>query len=1040
MGAEGRPTEGRGAESGIRALKWAACCGKITSYHGAGGETILKRTAAILLCICLTAGLLTGCGDIEPPFFHHGGGDETHTPEAGTLPPAELTLSSSEASENVLRAAVLYDGTAGTRSWEDLYSRLSQPLLLNFTAEAVDISGEFSLEGYDLLYPDVSVISSAGAEGVREAVVDFVSAGGGVFLTNDFYGFFEEDFLGAEDVRELADFPREAEYPDAGEDLSEMQEILRSYIGLLGEYAEAGALRLGYGLEPSTAVPLAVYDGLALAAVNVYGEGYVCFASALLPGDYSLSGTSLVQRGGSGELNDTDLGAERLFECAFAAFVAKRTQGYALWRVYGPFGAAAMSWQAALEDSSSISARSAQEFAELCLDYGQAPSYSLARSVYTRGLRAESVSTLLSRDGSLLSLGMDLYEDSYCAGTHVVSEGAWLTLAEFPDSGGYLEPSGLGAGAYPCAADLDGDGKTDLLVGSADGKLRVFYGEGYDGRLIVGGAEVLTSPDGGELSVPGAAAPLLADVDGDGAADILCGASDGCIYLFRGLAEGGFGGRELFCETDIDGRVLPELADLDGDGAADLILGSDCGTLSVVYGSGGGFDAEPVEISVFGFEGDWLAPRAHDMNGDGLTDLALGTAEGYVAILVSDGQGGFSSAGCIELDEQNADGNYHAKFGENCAPYFADLDGDGHDDLICGSLEYGMAYPIDSGYFSGRGELLEQLGAITGSGYYLGLHFYAGFGPSAERESYELGAHLEAMRSYGLAYGELGAGLHGLPSQSGEPAQTFLSLWDGGMLWCAGLGGEFTENGAGDVLNLPFYLTRGGERTILLFDNSGVLENDAWAETAGSLGLPLLLSAELWEGGLPEKVAAAEEIRREYGYSFVMEDQLMYSIAAAANLRVDVMSNSSSRFDLELVGTGVTNTQALYSGEYQTACGVRLSLGEALGGLELEVDADVWRREGNELYLGLNRPVRVYEAEGGSAPEAHITRVNLPATVSVHAGGASVIFTEGGMMEVETSAPAGTESSGWTARESGRGGTVFTRYSAEPGSIIITYD
>ena len=45
-----------------------------------------------------------------------------------------------------------------------------------------------------------------------------------------------------------------------------------------------------------------------------------------------------------------------------------------------------------------------------------------------------------------------------------------------------------------------------------------------------------------------------------------------------------------------------------------------------------------------------------------------------------------------------------------------------------------MAYPIASGYFPGRGELPEQLGAITGSGYYLGLHFYAGFGPSAERE------------------------------------------------------------------------------------------------------------------------------------------------------------------------------------------------------------------------------------------------------------------------------------------------------------------
>ena len=29
---------------------------------------------------------------------------------------------------------------------------------------------------------------------------------------------------------------------------------------------------------------------------------------------------------------------------------------------------------------------------------------------------------------------------------------------------------------------------------------------------------------------------------------------------------------------------------------------------------------------------------------------------------------------------------------------------------------------------------------------------------------------------------------------------------------------------------------------------------------------------------------------------------------------------------------------------------------------DIRTDADVWHREGNELYLATNRPVRVYEA------------------------------------------------------------------------------
>ena len=60
--------------------------------------------------------------------------------------------------------------------------------------------------------------------------------------------------------------------------------------------------------------------------------------------------------------------------------------------------------------------------------------------------------------------------------------------------------------------------------------------------------------------------------------------------------------------------------------------------------------------------------------------------------------------------------------------------------------------------------------------------------------------------------------------------------------------------------------------------------------------------------------------------------------------------------------------------------------------------------------------------------------------LSVHEGGASVLFDTGGMMQVETSAPATTESDGWTAEPAPGGGTVFTKYSSTPGSILISYE
>lgn len=1012
----------------------------------------MKKTLSLVICCALLLGLLSGCGDISIPFI---GGGEDHVKQ-NSLPAAEVSLSSENAAENELRAAVLYDGSAGTGYWEDTYSRLCQPLLLGLEAEAVDVSGEYSLEDYDLLYPDESIIGSEKAESLKDEITAFAEAGGGVFLTNGFYDFFDKDLIGAKSFHEVEDYPYLMDYPEVDDDLAELQEITRDFYTLYEAYTdfpELEGLERGMALKPSTAVALCTRVGYALSTMNMYGEGYVFFASGLLPNPYCISGTMLEQRDdGQRYLSDTAMSAARLLENAFASFYMKRTVGYSVWRVYGSFGSPAMSWELHFEELGGFADGSGVAFAELCKEYGQIPSYTLVRNSYTWFERVETVSSLLGQEGGQLRFSMELNENAYSSGAHVAAGDEWLTLASIEDGGSYFEDyPEFELRAYPDVYDLDGDGKPDIVCGSSDGRLYFCRGLGYKSRLLTEEAAPLTDSEGRQLSVSGYSAPVVCDFDGDGEADILCGAQDGKVYLFRGLGELTFEAGVVVADTGIEGQVFPDWGDLNGDGADDLVCGSNSGKLLVLYGTESGLpESGFTELSVFGVDGDWLCPRIYDINGDGIQDLLLGTFDGYVAKLLNQGVGGFASAGFIELDEMNYKGNYNAKFGNNCVPVVADINGDGIDDLICGSLEYGASYPIDSECFPYKSELMEQIKYFRDNYIYVGAHFYTTACSSAEREAYELQRHLESLKLYGVVSDKLGANQHTWYTSSLSQTQTFLSLWKAGFLWNTGYAAPgdldpYPQASARNVISLPFFLTQDGKWTILLQNCCTMLYGyDEWTDISARYGMPMCVyyHCDFTAQDDTEAIASIEQVqafREKFGYSFVMENQLASACAAAINLSLDIVGNSEENFDIELVGSGQSNTFPLYSGNYQISTGVRLSLGTALQGRDIRTDADVWHRDGSDLYIGLNRPVRVYEAAEGAAEEAaHIERVNLPATISTHEGGASVSFLSNGYMEVETSAPATTQSSGWTAKELEDGGTLFYKYGAA-SALIISY-
>lgn len=268
-------------------------------------------------------------------------------------------------------------------------------------------------------------------------------------------------------------------------------------------------------------------------------------------------------------------------------------------------------------------------------------------------------------------------------------------------------------GAAPssvAAGDLDGDGRTDLLItNSEDGTVALLAGDGAGGwtaiRVIPAGENpvdvalgdldhdgdldaaianhetdyvTLLANDGTGRLAPFEGSPLrldlaphphaveLSDLDGDGRLDLLVDDRGGeAILLLRGGGDGTFPSRDLRIAVGGDPYRGMFLADLDGDGRTDLTTPNPEEVAVVLRTPGGGF-APPVGIPASGpFE-----VGAGDLDGDGALDLVVAEEPGPVRILVGRGDGGFRTEPWFEV--RWAPGAKAVAIG--------DFDGDGTDD------------------------------------------------------------------------------------------------------------------------------------------------------------------------------------------------------------------------------------------------------------------------------------------------------------------------------------------------------------------------
>lgn len=913
-----------------------------------------------------------------------------------------------------IRAAVLGSGDAAERTRR----QLEYGIMAN-----IDITSPADMREADIVYVTSLDGVSAGA------VEEFVSDGGTAVLDNSTLTGFSYEFLGAAELVPIEGCPAFMSYNTVSENLGAVSELLYDYSEIFCGYENYGsyaARDYGWGIIPSTAEAITEYNGAAVYTHNRYGKGHVFITNPMLPSAYMVSE---LKEGEDGEpFAASTYAAGNMLLSYYAEYVSKEKYGFAVERAYGAFGTRAAAWELHYEDITGVENNSLQEFTKLCVSEGQMPSYTLARNFYTWFRRGESL-TYLKYDGGIKS---DTYEGVYCSGAHVVSSGKWLMQDYYDDTESYFKDDPQYTKRLcPYPTDWNDDGVLDFICGSADGRFYFYEGRGMKDNYETGIATLFTDEEGNALSVGGYSSPVVFDIDGDGRGELISGAEDGVVRYFETMKSDenpssmafSFGG--VVIETGMPDSMI-DIGDITGDGLNDLAVGSRDGELRVYPGFTRDGWATSFEnyISVYSGESR-TAPCIY--NGE----LYCGTLEGRVAHYSYNGES-FVPDGYLEYDDISRRGDRRVTVGMNCVPRFADIDSDGDDDLICGSLEYGMAYPIDSPYFPYTEKLKEQIDFCKDNNIYLGIHSFTSRYATPEHEARELEYHRAAFDKYGLKWDGKGANQHtwftSMYGYDGSGAGGYNPGYDGtfaaqeaaGLLWNSGFtppeSGQVPQSCAENSIPMPMYMA---DRDFLLMQVSNTPHgNGAYSYQSVKYSMPMLFYNHCDyiyddENEQDEAVSKVAELVKKYGYLFTGEDVMARLVSAAYNSDIKAQLDG----DKILISAGVRDTsRRLYDADCADCIGARIVFADRLSAEDYTADASVSRTEGNSICVSLDDTAII--KKGGSAKAVKLTGVNLPAEVTHTDNGVTIKFKSGGLMTARVDGLAHAPD-GWVEKNAG---------------------
>lgn len=175
--------------------------------------------------------------------------------------------------------------------------------------------------------------------------------------------------------------------------------------------------------------------------------------------------------------------------------------------------------------------------------------------------------------------------------------GYWADSGELTCAvGGESETVDVGTRAAIEFVDANGDGRTDLLVGTGDGNVLLYLNTSAEGAAAFDAGRYLHDA-AGRIDVGSRATVATGDFDGDGLWDMLLGTADGTVLFYRnegstgtplfGATETVFAGDALLDMSSETNRVRIDTGDLDGDGIDDLVVGQSDGKVKLLYGTDG---------------------------------------------------------------------------------------------------------------------------------------------------------------------------------------------------------------------------------------------------------------------------------------------------------------------------------------------------------------------------------------------------------------------------------------------------------------------
>ncbi len=224
--------------------------------------------------------------------------------------------------------------------------------------------------------------------------------------------------------------------------------------------------------------------------------------------------------------------------------------------------------------------------------------------------------------------------------------------------------------------DFDADGDLDLLVGEG-----IWDDYGWDnafdqnGRWLRGplhgfvflirnlgddrhpryASPVKLRAGGKPIDVFGMPSPNLADFDGDGDLDLICGSFLDTFTYFENVGSRShpifsagrtlrYRGKPITMDLEM---IVPVAFDWDKDGDPDLVVGQEDGRVALVENTGNLVDGMPQFLPPHFFQqqakdvkfGVLATPAAVDWDGDGDTDILSGNSAGYIGFIENLGGG-----------------------------------------------------------------------------------------------------------------------------------------------------------------------------------------------------------------------------------------------------------------------------------------------------------------------------------------------------------------------------------------------------------------